>query len=192
MAWNKIHFETIDSTNSYALRELKNLPNHSVIIADVQTKGRGQFDRLWHSAEKENLYFSLVLKPEIQPEKIPELALLTAEKIVSVLKKYIPAKKITIKLPNDILVEGKKICGILIETKIGKTVEGIIIGIGLNLNLPPEIAKKIDQPATGLKQETTQSIQKAMVLKELLDRLPPYNTQTSACPDNKRSYSAQS
>jgi BirA family biotin operon repressor/biotin-[acetyl-CoA-carboxylase] ligase len=171
MPWNIIHFETIDSTSSYALRELKNLPDHSAVIADMQTNGRGQFNRSWHSAETDNLYFSLVFKPNLSAEKIPALALLTAQKIVTVLQKYVPAEYLTIKLPNDILVRGKKMCGILIETKIGTTVEGIVIGVGLNLNLPANIAAQIDQPATGLKQETGKTFKKENVLKELLDVL---------------------
>lgn len=130
-------YDSIDSTNSEARRLISDIDNLSVIAAGFQTQGRGQGDHKWHSKEGENLTFSLVLKyQDIAPLKAEEQLYIT-QIITYALRAFLSAHGINsrIKWPNDIYVEDKKICGILIENMLnGEYVEASIIGVGLNLN----------------------------------------------------------
>jgi BirA family transcriptional regulator, biotin operon repressor / biotin---[acetyl-CoA-carboxylase] ligase len=148
----KITFIKIESTNKYALENIDNIEDKTVIVARVQTKGRGRNARNWVS-KKNNLFVSLVLKPQYKLEKkytLNALTHYTAVVLARVFKeKYSIETKI--KWPNDIIVDEKKIAGILIETVIqGYFLQGVVIGIGVNLNMDKRSLKTIDQPATSL------------------------------------------
>lgn len=139
----------VDSTNSYALRNLSSLDDKTIIIAETQTSGRGRFERKWISDVPNNVYLSIVLKPSgenIPYSNITQYACLV---LTRVFEKYkIDAR---IKWPNDILVDNKKISGILSEMSYGcSTVRGFVLGIGVNLNLSEELVNSINQPATAL------------------------------------------
>ena len=129
-----IWFDTIDSTNEEARRRISDIDNLSVLSAYEQTSGKGQRGNRWLSTRGENLMFSIVLKPEALEAGnqfvICEAASLS---IVWLLAKY--SINAEIKWPNDIYVDNKKICGILIENSLhGKHISSSIIGIGLNVN----------------------------------------------------------
>lgn len=134
----------------------------TVITAKKQTQGRGQFKRSWYSPEG-GLYFSVILRPRRQVEDLKPLTRLFAKRIISVIKKESGLAAI-LKPPNDILISGKKICGLLAE----KTGESLIVGVGLNLNIKkfPE-----DLPATSLGLETGRVFDKETVLTEILKNL---------------------
>lgn len=127
-------FDTIDSTNLQALREMENAPEGCVWIADFQTAGRGQRGNTWVSAKGENLTFTTLLRPEFLPAcKQFSISHVVALGVCNYLiNKGLEAK---IKWPNDIYVGDKKICGMLIEhTLCGDKLAASIAGIGLNLN----------------------------------------------------------
>ncbi|HBY02831.1 MAG TPA: biotin--[acetyl-CoA-carboxylase] ligase [Rikenellaceae bacterium] len=129
-----IWFNTIDSTNKEALRQLETAEDFTVIAAEYQTAGRGQKGTSWESAPGKNLTFSLILKPDsLRAENQFVISQIVTLGIVSYLKKLsIEAK---IKWPNDIYVGDKKICGILMENMIeGANLSASIVGIGLNIN----------------------------------------------------------
>lgn len=129
--FNIIHFEEIDSTNTYAKNNIDILNNYDVITADYQTNGRGRKDHQWISSAKTNLMATLVIKDKIEPTLIHQLTQVTAMSIVTLCKQYnIDAK---IKWPNDIYVNDKKLAGILIETIFNPTLKGIVIGTGINV-----------------------------------------------------------
>jgi len=148
----KLYFSEIDSTNEYAVKNLNHLEDRTVISAGIQTKGRGRGGRSWYSREG-NLFASLVLKPQADFCEICRLNAIvhyTAVILARVFKKKYGLDT-NIKWPNDLLAEGKKISGILIETVIkGECLQGIIIGVGVNLNMSKEDFKMINQPATSL------------------------------------------
>ena len=134
-------FDTLDSTNEEVRRRIDELDNLSVVSALSQTAGRGQRGNTWSSAPGENLTFSILLKytndsatsPQLKASDQFIISEITALAVVEFLEKYgISAK---IKWPNDIYVNDKKICGILIENSLrGEYLNSSIIGIGLNIN----------------------------------------------------------
>ncbi len=148
----KITFTKIESTNKYALENIDKIGDKTVVIARIQTKGRGRNARNWVS-KKNNLFASLVLKPQYKLEKEYTLNALTHYMAVVLArvfkKKYSIETKI--KWPNDIIADGKKIAGILIETVIqGYFLQGVVIGVGVNLNMDRKSLETIDKPATSL------------------------------------------
>ena len=129
-----IWLESVDSTNDEAKRHISDIDNLSVLSALEQTAGRGQRGNSWTSAPGENLMFSIVLKsPALMAEDHFALNEITALSVADFLSTY--GIKAQIKWPNDIYVDEKKICGILIENSFrGKSISSSIIGIGLNIN----------------------------------------------------------
>lgn len=138
MQLKTIHFESIDSTNKYALKLIADgqCEEGLVIIADEQTAGKGHADNFWESEKGKNLTFSLVLKPFfIEPSNQFLLTQIVSVAILNFLKKRIPPEIVKIKWPNDIYVENKKIAGILIQNTIrGNSLDYSIVGVGLNAN----------------------------------------------------------
>jgi len=131
-----IHLESVDSTNNYAAKLLSEgrIGHGTVLLADEQTSGRGQRWTKWSSATSENLLFSIVLQPDnLSVSEQCVLTEITSIALVQFLRKFgISAK---IKWPNDILVNGEKIAGVLIENQLrGSQISSSIVGIGLNVN----------------------------------------------------------
>lgn len=148
----KFYVQWIDrlpSSNTFLKERLQlepQLPSGTVVATREQTQGRGRRGREWLSAANENLTFSLLVKGACDPQKLPAAAMAAAIAVVECLaKEGICA---ALKWPNDVLVNGKKICGILSEGVSG----GVIIGIGVNVNM--QSADHIDQPATSMLIET--------------------------------------
>lgn len=130
-------FDTIDSTNTYAARLAREgAAEGTVVIADSQSGGKGRLGRSWVSPPGVNLYLSLILRPPVPAATVPQLNLLAA---VAVADTIVQVCDLTpaIKWPNDVLVGGKKVCGILAEmqTETG-TLRAVVLGIGVNLNAP--------------------------------------------------------
>ena len=144
-------FKQLNSTNSYAKEHLAQLEDKTVIVAETQTAGRGRFERKWISDVVGNLFCSFVLKPcELAtPEVLSNLTQFLSVVLAETFEKY--NVKADIKWPNDVLVDGKKIAGILAEASFGEgCFKGIVLGVGVNLNLKNSEIKVIDQPATAL------------------------------------------
>lgn len=162
-----IHFETIDSTNTYGLANFDTLEDKTVVIADEQTKGRGRFDRVWISENYENVYMSFILKPE-KKDYITNLTQYLSVITAKTIESY--GVEAHIKYPNDVLVNGKKICGILCEGALRKNIlQGIVLGIGINLNMPQSVVESIDRPATSLNLVLNSKIDRQEFLNKLLD-----------------------
>ena len=130
-------FDTIDSTNTYAARLAREGASEgTAVIADSQSGGKGRLGRSWISPPGVNLYLSAILRPPVPAVTVPQLNLLAA---VAVADTIVQVCSLTpaIKWPNDVLVGGKKVCGILAEmqTETG-TLRAVVLGIGVNLNAP--------------------------------------------------------
>jgi BirA family biotin operon repressor/biotin-[acetyl-CoA-carboxylase] ligase len=136
--WRNVHWlETTDSTQRVA-RDLARAgaAEGTVVFAEQQTAGRGRLGRQWHSPRGLNLYCSIVLRPERPPAAVPQLALVVGVGVAAAVAETTGAAA-RIKWPNDVLVEGRKIAGVLteMESEIDR-VHHVIAGIGVNLNTP--------------------------------------------------------
>ena len=166
---NFLFLEEISSTNKYAKENIKTLEDFTVVHAGVQTAGRGRMNRKWISNTGDNLYASIVLKPSNELREVyANLTQYLSLIISNVIEEY--GLKPDIKWPNDVRINGKKICGILAESVIEKNgLKGIILGFGVNLNCKKEEIEKIDQPATSLNIETGMEINKEIFLKKVVN-----------------------
>jgi BirA family transcriptional regulator, biotin operon repressor / biotin---[acetyl-CoA-carboxylase] ligase len=139
----------------------------AVALTEEQTEGRGRLGRQWFSPPGVSLLFSLLLEPAVATARLPELTLVAGEACaegISTVTGLTPE----IKLPNDILVGGRKTAGILAEARDGR----VVLGIGVNVNVPaPALPQGIDPPATSLLLETEGEVDRVELLVELLDRL---------------------
>jgi len=161
MNFKKFFYKKVNSTNDLAIKKIKNGFIKGIIIADLQKKGRGQYGKKWLSF-KENLFMTIFfeIKKNIELKKITAL---NCKIIKSTLLQYIK-KSITIKYPNDLLVNKKKICGILQETAFNKKVKFIVIGIGINLIKNPKIK---NYPTTNILKETGIKVKKMNLIKNI-------------------------
>ncbi len=156
----KVHFlDSIDSTNNYAtLLASRGAYEGEVVISDCQTAGRGRLrGRVWHSPPGVNLYTSVILRPDVAPESAPGLTLVAGVAVAELLNLYCP---VSLKWPNDILANGKKISGILTEMRgFGSKIDFVVIGIGINVNMDPSnIEEGIRSVSTSLKEQTSKDI----------------------------------
>lgn len=163
---NVIILDTVNSTNLYAKENIDNFSDKTVIIAKKQTDGRGRFTRKWVDFGYGNLFMSIVLKPSA--EFVDTYSNLT-QYLSVILCKTIESYnlKTQIKWPNDVLINGKKVAGILAQTVMqGKTFKGIVLGIGVNLSATQaDVASIKERTVTSLNLETPADISN---FKELL------------------------
>jgi BirA family biotin operon repressor/biotin-[acetyl-CoA-carboxylase] ligase len=134
------------STNDDLLRAgEEGAPSGTILFAEHQTAGRGQFHRAWDSAPSRGLWFSLLLRMEINDSILPALSAFAAVALVETIR-GLGITSSGIKEPNDILITGRKVSGILVETRIGRN-PFAVVGIGLNVNqsledYPPELRER--------------------------------------------------
>lgn len=163
-------FEEIDSTNEYLLSHYRTLPNGSLCLAESQTAGRGRRGRQWYSPLSQNLYFSMLWRYEIANlAHISALSLVVALTIAESFEQ-LGVPNIQIKWPNDIYYQGKKMGGILIETRMDKQDLYLVIGIGLNLAMPQIDPKIVTQPWADLSSYQFDRNQLASTLALLLQQ----------------------
>lgn len=158
------HFDEIDSTNLYLRESYNSLDEFSVITSDYQSKGRGRLGRTWHT-NKDNIAISILLKPKVINNDIARISLVVGASVYKTINKY---KKCMIKWPNDILIDGKKVSGILLEAVSAPPINALIIGIGININ-QMIFEDDIKNKATSLKLLCNKEIDKDEVLLSLLD-----------------------
>lgn len=131
------HFDSLDSSNREAMRQAESgAKEGTVIFTDKQSAGRGRLGRTWHTTG-DALALSIILRPPLSPEKIPQLSLLTAVALQQALSQY--CHDIRIKWPNDLLINGAKVSGILTEMRAEPgLVHAVIVGIGINIKAPEQ------------------------------------------------------
>ena len=165
---NLIILEEVNSTQKYIKEKAKQgADNGLVVLANNQTEGCGTNGRIWYTKKNDNLTFSMLLKPNCDVKNIENLSIEVAKIIVHVIDKMY-GYKLDIKYPNDVILNGKKIGGILTETLINKEiVKQIVIGVGLNIN-QEEFVDEIKDIATSLKKEFGRHFDKFEILNEFL------------------------
>ena len=163
MKLKQFNFKKVKSTNQTAIRLIKSSKNEfGLIVSETQSKGRGQYGRKWISY-KGNIFLSFFYKLEkinLSPSSLTKINCFLVKNVIS---KYYK-KKITFKLPNDLLINKKKICGILQEKIEKSKKQYLIVGIGFNLIKSPNIP---NYPTTRLLKITNQKINKKKFVKEL-------------------------
>lgn len=162
MNYHYLHFDEIDSTNSYLKNSYQLLDNFTFVSADYQNKGKGRNDRVWESLKDLNIMFSILIKDPKLLNESKALSLMTAVEIAKLLESY-QINNVSIKWPNDVLVNDKKICGILLE---GQLPNYLVIGVGLNVN-QKEFPSNLRRPATSISNELNKDID-LEVIKETL------------------------
>jgi len=177
----KIHlYETLESTNATAKEMAKTGAEHgTVVLAETQTAGRGQFGKSFHSPPGHGIYLSIVLRPEVCPESLyfsdrTFSTLLAAIKVCEAIE-AVSEKKPKTKWVNDIYLENKKICGILVESAVAHTsgkAEWMVIGIGINFNTPQSVFTEELRPVAGsLFSGKAPPIARNHLISEILSRL---------------------
>ena len=187
------YFPTIDSTNRRAGQFAEEgAPDGTLVIADEQTAGRGRSGRQWVTPPKEAISFTLILRPVMSSEKIPMVTLVMGLAVAKAAN-ALYGLNCCIKWPNDIVLNGKKLCGILTEmSAAGGKVNHIVIGVGINANLthfPEEIASI----ATSLRLELGHGINRAELIAEVMkefELLYEVFEKTGSLADLKESYNS--
>ena len=170
VGWQVFYYETLDSTIDEARRLAEGgAPEGTVVVAEEQTAGRGRFNRAWISPRGQNLSFSALLRPT--PVQLPFMnmaATLAVCRAVAEAAGLTP----TIKWPNDVRVNGRKLSGILIETAVeAGAVAYAIVGVGVNVNFDPSQYPEIASSATSVSRETGQETDRTRVLRLVLEHL---------------------
>lgn len=169
-----IDFEAIDSTNTYLKHNHNNLEDFTFVSAKYQSKGRGRGSRVWKSENGTNLLFSLLIKEESLINKFKDISIISAYSLIQVLENKYHINDLSIKWPNDIYYRDSKICGILLEAVSSKTIDCLIVGIGLNVN-QKEFDKDLKHPASSLSIILNRDIDieelKSLIYNQLIENL---------------------
>jgi BirA family biotin operon repressor/biotin-[acetyl-CoA-carboxylase] ligase len=148
-------------------RLLDGAPEGAVAVTDEQTEGRGRLGRSWHAPAGTSLLFSILLVPAVPPERLAELSLVAGEAVAAAIAAETGLAP-TLKHPNDVLIGGLKVAGLLAEAAEGR----VVLGIGINVSqtvaeLPPGVA------ATSLRLAGASEVDRGRLLAAVLERLEP-------------------
>ncbi len=169
MNWEIIHIDETDSTNRWLVANRTEGQNPCVVVADYQTAGRGCGTNKWESERGKNLLFSMLIHPtEIAINKQFMVSMAVANSIAAVVAKYVEKRTVSVKWPNDIYIDDKKVCGILIENRLqGGVIKDSIIGVGLNVN---QLCFVSDAPnPVSMANITGRQFDREQLLQELLE-----------------------
>lgn len=165
-----IYFEETDSTNTQAKKLGDQDARHgTLVIAESQIGGKGRRGRGWMSPAQGNIYMTILLRPDIEPSRAPMLTLVMAHSAAAAIHR-ITGLEMQIKWPNDVIVEQKKVCGILTEMSAEiDYINHVVIGIGINTNMQ-EIPTELGEKATSLAIEKGQQIERAALAAAIINQ----------------------
>jgi BirA family biotin operon repressor/biotin-[acetyl-CoA-carboxylase] ligase len=166
-------YNQIESTNTTALALAEQgAPEGTVILADSQTQGRGRMGRHWISPPNVNLYLSIILRPDGDPQRVGLWSLAAAVAVARTIEQTtaLPAR---LKWPNDILVHAKKVSGLLLESAIHRDrFKHLVLGIGLNVNITRDVLPDfLRNSVTSLREELGRDLDRIELLQRLLEQL---------------------
>ncbi len=169
MQFQILHYDTLSSTNDLAKELSQNGASEgTVVFADYQTNGRGRYERRWQSPKGKDLLFTVVVRPNgLKTNQIPIITQIAAASIRDTIEKVLGIKS-SIKKPNDILIEGKKVCGILVEgstVSARHTTDNLIVGVGINVNSK---RRELLKTATSLHEVSGDTYDRGKLLESLL------------------------
>lgn len=178
-----IHLDEVDSTNRYALEFFHEFPDATLVTARAQNAGRGRLNRRWTSPPDENIYASFIMK-NLPDNNWQYAAMASSLAVLELLRNEAPEIKAWLKWPNDVLCAERKICGMLGEIKSGPDNKplGIVAGVGVNVNMPPETLAAIDQPATSMLAETGRNFDVKKLVNRLAIFINEYYSISFTCP----------
>ena len=161
----------VDSTNTYAAKlAVDGVPDGTVVVSECQTAGRGRFGRKWESPPGVNIYLSVILRPDIPPAETPLITLAASTALTRALRGLynLPA---AIKWPNDVLINGRKMSGILTEMSSGPDrVRHVILGVGIDVNMPAgSFPEEIRGISTSVMLELGREVDRAVLLRRFLE-----------------------
>lgn len=165
---NVVYYDEIDSTNNRAKEAGDNkAPHGTLFVADMQVAGKGRRGRVWQSPAGSSIYMTILLYPEISPLKAPQLTLVMAIAVAEGIKE-VTGLDTKIKWPNDIVVNGRKICGILTEmsTEIDY-INHVVIGAGINVN-QDDFPEDIRKTASSLKMELGKQVKRSELIAAIM------------------------
>jgi len=174
-------FKETDSTNMQAkILAIQGAAEGTLVAAEAQTQGRGRRGRTWFSPAGQSIYVSMILRPSIPPAQAPQITLMTAVAVARTLQK--DGLKARIKWPNDVLIEGKKIAGILTEiTTEMDQVDWVVVGLGLNVNTPADqMPPEIREIATSVRIQKGRPVSRVELLCALLENFEACYEQLKA------------
>lgn len=174
--------ESVDSTNEEAKRRaLGGAANGSLFIAEQQTGGKGRLGRAWISPAGTGLWFSLLLRPGIIPIQVSATTLLAGLAVCRAIRSLTDCPAL-IKWPNDIVIGGKKVCGILTEMSMEiERVEFVVVGIGVNVN-NAAFPEGIREKATSLKLESGKAVRRVALLQNILTQFETLLKENTPAP----------
>ncbi|MGD9765453.1 MAG: biotin--[acetyl-CoA-carboxylase] ligase [Candidatus Binatia bacterium] len=154
-------FAVLDSTNITArAMAASGAPDGTAVVADAQRRGRGRLGRAWVSPAGKNLYASIVLRCDVPPERLGQVSLLAGVAVCATVRRWRVAAEI--KWPNDVLIGGRKVAGILAELEGACAPRAVVLGIGANLNSEPgDFPDDLRDKATSLASATGTPIERA-------------------------------
>jgi BirA family biotin operon repressor/biotin-[acetyl-CoA-carboxylase] ligase len=160
-------YRYVESTPSTQLLIPADAPEGAIVVAGEQTEGRGRLGRRWLAPAGTSLLCSLQLRPTVPGERLPELTGVAARACADAIA-AVSALEPALKFPNDVLLDERKVAGVLAEAREGR----VILGIGVNVNLAEDqLPQEVDRRATSLLVETGRELSRAELLVELLERL---------------------
>lgn len=167
---NFIYADEVSSTNSFLLDKSSGYgQNGTVVLAEKQTAGRGRLDRTWYSQRDQNLTFSILINGNKKISSVINLINFSATLAIAMSIENLFQLRTELKWPNDVLVSGKKVSGILIEsTSSGNKVERVVVGIGINVNQSIFQGKFNIEP-TSIRNETNENAARERLLAEVLN-----------------------
>ena len=163
------YYEQLDSTNMKVSElALEGAEHGTVVVAGCQTAGKGRRGRAWESPSEDNIYMSILLRPEFEADRAPMVTLVMAYSVAKVLRENGFAD-VQIKWPNDLVLSGKKVCGILTEMHLqGTTIDSIVVGVGLNVNTTSFSEELVDK-ATSLFLECGKLLNKEQFIVDIVE-----------------------
>ena len=178
MITTRYHFEIIESTNKKAgLLAREGAPHGTLVTADVQEAGVGRRGRSWSSEKDAGIYMSMVLRPKIDTNHASMLTLVAAMAVQKAMEQMCETEVPMIKWPNDIVLNKKKVCGILTELSlVGADIEFVIIGIGINVN-NKAFPEEISETASSLFLELGREIDRELLITKVWDNFKVYYEQ---------------
>lgn len=170
-------FEEVDSTNTRAAEWAREgAPEGSVVITEYQSAGRGRHGRAWSAQKGQNLMFSVVLRPHLSADRLGLVTVAAGVAVAEAIETFVTPHRAALKWPNDVLLESRKVCGMLLESSLSsrrsadRAAEVVVLGVGLNVNqttFPPEL----EDTATSLRLVAGRTIPRVPLLAHLLQAL---------------------
>lgn len=165
-------FEEVGSTNARAAAWAQNgAPEGSVVVAEYQSAGRGRHGRTWSAHKGQNLLFSIVLRPELEADRLGLITVAASVAVAEAVDHFVAPYRSSIKWPNDVLLEGRKTCGMLLESSMaGSHTDAVVLGVGLNVN-QTHFPDALEETATSLRLTTGRAVPRSPLLVRLLQAL---------------------